>query len=562
MTAVRPISAGQLAETAPLAAVSATSRGRWRWVTAWLLHPLTAICAVQAALSLALVWSNTAYVDEADYLWIGHLVLAHWEHGAALPGLADHLSGSPVIYPPIGALADDVAGLAGARILSMIFMICATILLYSVASRLIGRAGAVVAAALWAISEPALRLAFATFDPMSVLLTTVAAWLAVQAGYRRRPVLLVAASALALALANLTAYSGIVIDPVVIAFAFLAWLQVMPPRRALLYAGELTAGLAGLFVLALYASHTSAGTTAVFNRQTQDHEGFTLILQEIWSYSAFIVVLALVGTLIAIRAETRQRAALIAVTALAALAVPAAQFHYQTAWSADKHVAYGLWFAAIAAAYGCTKIVRWPAGAKTRLAVLGCVAALIYPAATGFQTAWGRYHQWPNAGPFIAALRPAVASASGLIYVPGHEQNIGEYYLPQGADWPRWSSALALDPAGLPSPVPPGQWPQYYRKQLRTGNYGIIALFYDTTFASTSALPGSILLARHGGRTYDSLLNLVGSNSDALGLPTLTLALEKDPAYKLVAVGPYDESSTPGTYDYGVFAIWKRVSSP
>lgn len=560
MTALKPVSGGQVAQTAPMEAVSATRRDPWQRVASALRHPLTAICAVQAALSFALVWSNTAYVDEADYLWIGHLMLAHWARGAALPDVADRLSGSPVLYPPIGALADDVAGLAGARILSMIFMICATIVLYSVASRLIGRAGAVVAAALWAISEPALRLTFATFDPMSVLLTAISAGLIVQAGYRRRPAALVAASGLALALGNVTAYSGIVIDPFVVAFAFLVWLQVMPARRALLYTAEFTAAVVALFAFVLYTSHSSEGTTAVFNRQTHDHENLTLVLQEIWSYSGFIVVLALLGTLIAIRTQTRQRAALIALTATAALAVPAAQFHYQTAWSADKHVAYGIWFAAIAAAFGCTKIISWPAGARTRLAVLGCVAALIYPAAIGFQTAWVRYQKWPNAGPFIAALRPAVASASGLIYVPGHQQNIAQYYLPQGTDWTRWTSALALDPAGLPTPVPKSQWPRYYKHQLSTGNYGIITLFYNTTFASTSALPGSILLAPHGGRTYTTLLNLVGTNSGALGLPALTLALEKDPAYQLVAVGPYDESSLSGTHDYGVFAIWRRVA--
>lgn len=561
MTTLKPASAGQLTETAPLAAVSVTPADRWQRLTGALRHPLTTICAVQATLSLALVWSNTAYVDEADYLWVGHLMLAHWTRGAAVPDLADHLSGSPVLYPPIGALADDVAGLAGARILSMIFMICATALLYSVAHKLIGRVGAVIAAALWAVSEPALRLTFATYDPMSVLLTTISAWLVVQAGYRRRPAALVLAAGLTLALANVTAYSGIVIDPFVVAFAFAAWTQVMPARRALLYAAELAAGLAGLFVLVLYASHSSEGTTAVFNRQTLDHESLTLVVQEIWSYSGFIVVLALLGTLIAVRAEAFKRAALIALVATAALAVPAAQLHYQTAWSADKHVAYGIWFAAIAAGYGCAKILSWPAGARTRLVVLGCVAALAYPAITGFQTAWERYQKWPNSGPFITALRPAVATAYGLIYVPGHEQNIAQYYLPQqGIDWTRWSSALALDPAGLPTPVPRSEWPAYYRRQLHSGNYGIIALFYNTTFASTSALPGSILLTPRGSRTYDKLLNLVGSNSGALGLPALTLALEKDPAYQLVGVGPYDASNLSGTHNYGVFAIWKRVA--
>ena len=75
---------------------------------------------MQAALSLALVWSNTAYIDEADYLWVGHLVIRHWLHGASWPStlIKGSLSGSPFLYPPIGATVDSMGGLAAARILS------------------------------------------------------------------------------------------------------------------------------------------------------------------------------------------------------------------------------------------------------------------------------------------------------------------------------------------------------------------------------------------------------------------------------------------------------------
>ena len=75
-----------------------------------LLHPLTLICAVQTAGCLVLVRSNTAFTDEADYLRLGHLLIAHWLHGKSWPaGYADRvLSGAPAIYPPLGALADSV----------------------------------------------------------------------------------------------------------------------------------------------------------------------------------------------------------------------------------------------------------------------------------------------------------------------------------------------------------------------------------------------------------------------------------------------------------------------
>jgi hypothetical protein len=146
------------------------------------------VCAAQVALSLTLVWANTAFLDEASYLWVGHLVLGHWLHDSAWPVRYGQqiMSGSPFIYPPLGGLADSLAGLTGARILSLVFMTGATVLLYIAAARLFGRAVAIAASAMWAISGPVLRLTFATFDPMSVFLAALSACLAVQAGSRRR----------------------------------------------------------------------------------------------------------------------------------------------------------------------------------------------------------------------------------------------------------------------------------------------------------------------------------------------------------------------------------------
>ena len=146
---------------------------------------LAGLCAIQATLSLILAWSNTAFGDEADYLRIGHLEIGHWLHGTSWPSAyADQiLSGSPAIYPPVGAVADSIGGLEGARILSLVFMLGATILLYLTASQLLGRGGAVAAAAIWALSEPVIRLAFATYDPLSIFLTALSGWLIVQAGY-------------------------------------------------------------------------------------------------------------------------------------------------------------------------------------------------------------------------------------------------------------------------------------------------------------------------------------------------------------------------------------------
>ena len=115
---------------------------------------LIAILTLQAVLSLRLVWSNTAHLDEATYLYGGHVEIAHWLHGAPLPRLATYFSGAPVIYPPLAALAASIGGLAAARLLSLAFMLGATALLWSTTSKLFGARAAFFAAALFAAARP------------------------------------------------------------------------------------------------------------------------------------------------------------------------------------------------------------------------------------------------------------------------------------------------------------------------------------------------------------------------------------------------------------------------
>ena len=67
---------------------------------------LLAVLVVQAGLSLRLVHADTAFQDEAAYLWAGHLEWAHWLHGTPIPPFPAYFSGAPMIYPPLGALAD------------------------------------------------------------------------------------------------------------------------------------------------------------------------------------------------------------------------------------------------------------------------------------------------------------------------------------------------------------------------------------------------------------------------------------------------------------------------
>ena len=146
------------------------------------------VLAVQAALSLRLTWSNTAFQDEALYLRAGHLEWARWLHHAPIPSFPAYFSGAPVIYPPVGALADSLGGLAAARLLSLCFMLGVSALLWCTAGRLYGQRAALLATGLFATLAGTQFLgAFATYDSLALVLLALAAWLGVRgAGSRRR----------------------------------------------------------------------------------------------------------------------------------------------------------------------------------------------------------------------------------------------------------------------------------------------------------------------------------------------------------------------------------------
>ena len=63
-------------------------------------------------------------------------------------------------------------------------MLVAAALLYAIGDRLFGTVAAFSGIALWVVSEPVLRLTFATYDPMACLLMIASVYLAVRSALR------------------------------------------------------------------------------------------------------------------------------------------------------------------------------------------------------------------------------------------------------------------------------------------------------------------------------------------------------------------------------------------
>ena len=418
--------------------------------------------AVQALLSLRLVHADTAFQDEAAYLWAGHLQWAHWLHGTPIPPFPAYFSGAPVLYPPLGALADHAGGLAAARVLSLVFMLGATAFLAATATRLFGRRAGLFGAALFAIAGPTLHLgAFATFDAPSLLLTSLAAWLVVRAGERADATAWMAGAGVALALANATAYSSALLDPVIVLLALLTALPRPGSRAAALRVLTLLAATAVPLTagLLLGGSRYATGILDTTVARVGGTDPVATIAADAGRWVGVVTAVGLCAVVIsAARREPGTRTGLLALLTAAALLVPAEQARLQTTASLAKHVTVGAWFAAIAAGYTADWLVAAaPAGRLRALTATAAVVALSFPLSLGAAHSRALATAWPSSYSLDAILGPLTRPAGARLLV--EDPSIAEYYLPAGRSWKRWSSTRNITlPSGAstggPRPAP------------------------------------------------------------------------------------------------------------
>jgi hypothetical protein len=463
-----------------------------RWGTSGL-WPLLVVLAVQAGLSLRLLRADTASPSEALYLHAGHLEWVHWLHGIAIPPFPAYFSGAPVLYPPLGAAADSVGGLAGARILSLAFMLGATVLLWGAAARLFGGRASFFAAALFAVLGTTLHLGvFATNDAMSVFGVALAAWCVIRAGIRGPATGWMVAAAAALAVANATAYTSLLFDPLIAALAVLTAPPVGGGWLAVRRAGTLLATTAAVLAAGLAAG--GGGYLSAFGRtmltQVPGSASPLSVLGQSWSWAGLLLVLAISGVVISgIGRHGAAQTSLLAFFAAALVIGPLEQAHLHTVASLNQHLGLGAWFAAIAAGYAVDRLIAAaPAGRGRAVTCGACAIALVFPATLGITQSRDFSANWPNASNFIAIFGPLADHGTGRILV--EDPSVAEYYLPAGAQWQRWSSTRNITlpagtytggPAASASITSPGNAP-VYAHYIAKGYFSLVALnFTDTT---------------------------------------------------------------------------------
>jgi hypothetical protein len=475
--------------TGPDAGPPDSRTGRRTRVSRFLL---LCILALQALMSLRL--HNTAYFDEAQYLYSGHLELEHLLHGSPLQGsFTSVYSGSPVLYPVLAAAVDQLGGLTAARLLSLAEMLSVTALLYSLTRRLFNERIALCAALLFCVTEPAIFLGnFATYDATSLFLLALAAWIMVRTAAFRWPVFLLAAPAAALAVG--VKYAALLFVPTIAVLPLLAYWPLRS-RRVLLYPLGFAAAVGGL----LYGGLRLGGhayVAAISSTTTNRAHGATpvmTLLRETAEWGGVIFLLALIGTAAYVRrvrtepdeviapAGSRfRRLCLGVILTGTALLAPAYQAHLHTDISFQKHVGFGLFFAAPIAGLGLARLLG-DHFRRPHIAVgIWCVALVL-----GVVQASQLYQSWPNSTQLVQTFSRYLTPHGRYL---AEEPSVPIYYLlgHKDARPSQFSSTFYISYRTSKGVRLTGT--KGYTAAIKAGYFHIVAYYGDTTPGVDAAL--------------------------------------------------------------------------
>jgi Dolichyl-phosphate-mannose-protein mannosyltransferase len=478
--------------------VGADRLSRRVWVSRGVL---VLIMVLQAALTLRM--SNTAFEDEGLYLYVGHLEIRHLLHGVALQGdYPSYFSGAPVLYPVLGALADSIGGLAAARALSLLEMLAVTGLIYSLSRRLFNERVALCAAVVYAVTEPALYLGrLATYDATALLLLTLATWLVVRFSAQARPLCLLAAPVLVLAVA--TKYATLLFVPSVIGLAGL----VASPRlgrKTLVTSAALGAATVALLVGVAYLAGPDYLTGFKFT--TFDRfEGTTSTQSLLWDAAQWIGVPFLLAVIGAVgwvarpftdRSErvgpggSRARRALLGgLMAGSALLAPIEQIRIHTETSLYKHVGFGLMLAAPIAGVGLARII----GDHFRRTQIG-IAIWGASLAIGMTCANNLFDSWPDSSVFVADLARYVQPGDRYLV---EVEEVPIYYLRAnpGAQPRQFTSTYFIGYTTKQGQYLTGN--AGYIAAIQAGYFNVVAFNYQTTPAVDAVLAKTLAADPH-----------------------------------------------------------------
>ena len=445
------------------------------WVSRGLL---LCILLMQTILSLRL--HNTAFQDEALYIYAGHAEIAHILHGTRLPiNYNSYFSGSPMLYPVLAAAADSHFGLSGARAVSLFSMLGTTTLLYAMTRRMFNERAALVAAALFAVTQSAIVMGnFATYDAPALFLLALATWIVVRTDRAPAAVALLAAPVAVLAVA--VKYASALYLPTIVLIAVLtAWPH--RGRRSLWRGVLLCLGIGIMIGIGVKYTDVLSGVQQTTTNRAHGTESAASLLQKSRQWGGLLFATACVGTVLYVRRGRmhespvswrltgpgrRWRTLLGVVLTGTALLAPAYQIHLHTSTSLFKHIGFGLFFAAPMAGVGVTRVV----GAHFRYPQLGILLWVVLLCMGLSQSEW-RFHVWPNSSQLVATLKTQVNDKGHYL---GETYEVPVYYLRHQTSQRQWTSTYNITYQDKKGKTHTGR--DGYTKAINDGYFDLVLL--------------------------------------------------------------------------------------
>src|SRR5258708_4001676 len=321
----------------------------------WLL-PL--ILAFQALISWLLL-QNTAFQDEALYVYAGGQVWRHWLHGLPLLDPYNYyFSGYLYVYPIIAGPLDMVGGLELVRLFSLVCMLMVTACGYYVTKQLFSQKSAVFAAIFLVCQGPVLFLSrLATYDALCLCLLAVGMALAVKASLAQRPWWALGIGPL-LVLAFFTKYAGLLFIPSILATLALCTL-LRRGWRSMLVRGTLgvlslavVGTLAAMVVIHFDPTMLQGIAFTTTNRHTFGVDSRLGLVENVVEMVGLSFSVGLAGLVF-----SRKKHLLIALLLLgSALLVPAYHIDKAELISLDNHLGYSMFFVLPVAGYALASL--------------------------------------------------------------------------------------------------------------------------------------------------------------------------------------------------------------
>jgi uncharacterized membrane protein len=450
----------------PNAGATALSHSRLLRIVSSSAFLLGAICTVLAVISLSVKANPNPFQDEGLYLYMGHRMIDHIVSGAHLseyPGA--YLSGAPGLHPIVGAIADSVGGVQGARLVSLFFVCIAIVGTYGIGKELFGKLSGLLGAGAFALCGSVIFIShLATMDGMALCLMALGCWLTVYSANHDR-LLWAPIVGLILTLSFLTKYATAVYVPGIAAIGMLlAWRHI---RWGALRRGCLvvTAAIASVFfILTFWAPDLKGGiVSTTTNRIPINPTPRTDLIWYVVNWVGPWLLLAVLGAL------TQARRWPLSVVLLAMSVIgPLQQIRIGEVTSLSKHVGFGIVF--VAPLIG--SLLVWIIKRSTWVGLAVTVAVAAVMVASGARYSEQFLTSWVDDREIIAQLREEIAISPHKAIL-GEEPSAQRYALRTVTAPEQWNDTFVLlygHKTGLAA----------YREAIDQTHFGTIYLTVDT----------------------------------------------------------------------------------